>query len=182
MKKLVALTLCGALTVAPLNLNAVPKETPGDHRNSAILAICAMGGTAMIAGFVYFKVRACKPKYYCVKDGDGNQFPSNASRTERAANDWSVVGGPYNTAEAAAAACPRITNSPTAGRGLIAMTANLQDDPAIYIPAIPIKIWKSTNLVDWVLRDTILDDPSHFTWTDTNAINANSKAFYRASY
>jgi hypothetical protein len=158
----------------------VPKEKPSDPQNSAVLAICTLGAAALIGGFVYFKVKACRPKYYCLEDEDGNRFASNATRTERAANDWKVKSGPYNSAEEAHKYCPPKTNS--AVNLVLTSNSEVEDDPSVYIPAIPIKIWRSTNLVDWVLRDTILDDPSHFSWMDTNAISANSRAFYKASY
>lgn len=181
MKKTIALSLCAALVLAPLKSIATTPTGSGPS-DTSIMAICLFGAAGAIGGYVYFKVRSCKPKYYCVKDEDGNTFPSNASRTERAANDWTVQSGPYNSAEAAKAACPPKTNTLHLVSLVVGPSTNRLDNPGVYIPSISIKIWKSTNLVDWVLRDTILDDPSHFSWTDTNAISGNAKAFYRASY
>jgi len=180
MKKLIALTLCGAMIAAPLDLNAVPKEPGPNEPQSAVMAICLVGGGAIVGGVVIWMLKTCRPKYYCVKDEDGNVFPSNASRTERAANDWSVQSGPYTSAAAAAAACPPKTNS-VQTISAVGATVQSADNPGVYIPAIPIKIWKSTNLVDWVLRDTITDDPSHFSWSETNTASTTA-AFYKASY
>jgi len=180
MKKLVALTLCGALVLAPLDLHStIPGGSGGS--DTSVMAICLFGTAAAIGGYVYFKVRACRPKYYCVKDEDGNTFPSNASRSEREENDWSVQSGPYNSAEEAKAVCPPKTNTVQLVSLVVGTNASNLDNPGVYIPAIPIKIWKSTNLVDWVLRDTILDDPQHFTWEETNAASA-AAVFYKASY
>lgn len=180
MKKTVALTLCGALVLAPLNLRSTPTGDNPSDPNTSVLVICLVGGAAAVGGWVYFKVRACRPKYYCVKDEDGNTFPSNASRTERAANDWTIESGPYASAEDAKKACPPKTNTVQMVSLVVGTNVTHLDNPAVYIPAIPIKIWKSTNLVDWVLRDTIIDDPSHFSWEE--AITNSTSAFYRASY
>lgn len=175
MKTPVSLTLCAALVLAPLEIRSTPSQGGSNNPNVSLAAICLFGAAAVIGGYVYFKVRACAPKYYCVEDEDGNRFPSNATRTERAANDWKVKSGPYKSAEEAAKACPPATTSTAA---LVMVSLETADEVAI--PQVPIKIWKSANLASWTLADTILDDPSHFSWTDTNAISG--QMFYRASY
>lgn len=167
MKKLVALTLCAALVVAPVQ----------ESKSSAAMAICLVGGGAIIGGVVVYWIKTCKPKYYCVEDEDGNRFASNATRTERAANDWKVKSGPYKSAEEAHQYCPPKTNT-AAGLVMLSEIGNGEDE--VYIPQVPMKIWKSTNLVDWAQVDSILDDPSHFMWTDTNAVS--QQAFYKVSY
>lgn len=169
MKKTIAFTLCAALVLAPM------QETKATN----ILAICLIGAAAVAGGVVVFLIKTCKPKYYCVQDEDGNRFPSNATRTERAANDWKVKSGPYRSAEEAAAACPPKTNSPA---GLVMMAGLNNGEDEIFIPQMTLKVWKSSDLVNWAQVDTILDDPDHFSWTDTNAISGASQAFYRVSY
>jgi len=175
MKKTIALSLVAALVIAPLRIDAVP-TVPTDPKNSFAMGICLMGIAAVVGGGVVFIIKTCRPKYYCVQDEDGNRFASNATRSERAANDWKVKSGPYNSIQEAYQYCPPTTNTASLGP-VVAESQSGEDE--VYIPAIPIKIWKSTNLVDWVLRDTILDDPSHFSWSETNSGPA---AFYKASY
>jgi hypothetical protein len=157
MKKLVIVGLCAALVAGSIQ----------QARGFGLLAICIAGGTTIIAGVTYFMVKSCKPKYYCMTDEDGNRFYSNATRTERAANGWEVTGGPYNSAEEAAAGCV-VTTPP--------LTANA----AIFIPAVSLTVWKTTNLVDWIVADRIVDDPSHFSWRDTNAVTG-AQMYYRVT-
>jgi len=159
--KIVAVSLCAALLAAPLNLDAVQTSAPPIEQNFHMFAVCLIGGAVVAGGAVIYMLKTCRPKYYCVKDEDGKQFPSNASRTERAANDWEVVSGPYNSAEDCARNCS--TNS-------VKQVVN--------IPAIPMKIMSSTDLVTWTQAVAIVDDPEHFTWTGTNSA-ALPAMFYR---
>jgi hypothetical protein len=163
MKRIIVIGLCAALVAAPVH----------KARSVAVVVyVCVVGAASTIGGYIYFKVKGCRPKYYCITDANGNRFYSNATRSERAANDWTVTGGPYDSAEEAAAGC--VTSNPAimAGPGGVS---------EVHIPQVPLRIWKSTNLVNWVLVDTILDDPDHFSWIDPNAISSTSRAFYRVS-
>lgn len=154
MKKLVTIGLCAALVAGSVQ----------QSRGLAWLAYaCVAGGTAIIGGITYFVVKGCAPKYYCMTDADGNRFYSNATKTVREANDWEITGGPYDSAEEAAAGC--VITSPAGGA---APTRNLT-------------IWRSTDAVSWTVADRIVDDPNHFEWRDTNSINLNQQMFYRVS-
>lgn len=166
MKKIITLTLCAALILAPIER----------ARSSAVLAVCLIGAAVIAGATIIFTVKTCKPKYYCMKDSDGNYFSSNATKKDRIVNDWVIISGPYSSAESAAANCHK-----PAATGLVMMAA-LESGDQVYIPEVPIKIWKSHNLVSWVLRDTIIDDPSNFSWSETNAISDHFQMFYRASY
>jgi hypothetical protein len=160
MKKIVAIGLCAALLAASIQ----------QARSHLALYICVSGGTAIIGGIAYFMVKGCRPKYYCMTDEDGNRFYSNATRTEREANSWTVTGGPYDSAEEAAAGC--VTTNPS----LISMVDEIN------IPTVKFHIERSYDLTNWVRVATLNDDPGHFSWTDTNAINSVSQSFYRATY
>jgi hypothetical protein len=133
-----------------------------------LFAICLIGGAVIAGGAVVFLIKTCKPKYYCLRNEDGDYFVSNATKREREVEGWVIVSGPYNSAEAATTNCHK---PPPSALTMVSL---------VYTPAIPIKIWKSTNLVDWVLRDQISDDPAHFSWSETNTLG--SACFYRASY
>jgi len=159
--KLIALLLCAALLAVPLNhTNAVP-TTPPKESEIHMAVILIIGGAITVGGWVVYKVAGCRPKYYCVRDADGNQFPSNASRTERALNEWEVVSGPYSSAAAAAAGC----------------AAGTPQAPPI-IPSVTMKVQRSRDLVSWELAATIQDDPDHFTWSETNSASVPAM-FYR---
>jgi len=170
MKKTLALTLCAALILAPIER----------ARAHAVAAICLIGGFALAAGVVIFTIKSCKPKYYCVKDEDGNRFASSATKKERLANDWRVVSGPYSSAEEAHRYCPPVTATNTASLGPVMAEASEPFEDEIALPEIPIKIWKSTDAKIWSHVDTILDDPFSFSWDDTNAVS--QQAFYKVSY
>lgn len=176
MKKTIVLSLCLALVLAPLQSNSTTPGGSGEV-DSSIMAICLIGAAAVAGGVIVFMLKTCKPKYYCVEDEDGKRFPSNATRSERLANDWKVKSGPYKDRETALEYCPPQTNTPPK---LVLMTGLNNGEDEVFIPAVPLKIWKTTNLTHWILADTILDDPSHFSWIDTNAISG--QAFYRVSY
>lgn len=169
MKRIAIIGLCATLVAASIQ----------QSRSSAIaIYVCVVGGMALIGGYIYFKVKGCAPKYYCMTDESGNRFYSNATKAEREASGWRVTGGPYESAEEAAAGC--VVTSPALTK--MGAISSLIVEDEVYIPQVTMKVWKSTNLVHWVLADTILDDPAHFSWTDTNAIGGASQAFYRVSY
>jgi len=176
MKNIVSVLMAAIVLFTPLQQSRAVVTLPPDPKNTSMLVICLMGGVAAVGGFVYYKVKTCQPKYYCVEDPEGNRFPSNATKTERAVNDWVVKSGPYKSYEEAAKICPPQTNQVA-----IATTGQIRVDEVV-IPSVRMNIWYSTNLTSWILRDTIYDDPSHFSWTDTNAILQSQSGFYRVSY
>jgi hypothetical protein len=165
MKKLVVFGLCAALVAGSIQ----------QAKSWNLLYVCYVGASTVIAGVTYFMVKSCKPKYYCMTDADGNRFYSNATRTEREVNDWEVTGGPYDSAEEAAAGC--VVTAPAVAAAGETQAA----DAGVFIPAVALTIWKSTNAVNWVVADRIIDDPQHFSWRDTNAISANAQMFYRVT-
>lgn len=179
MKKLTSLTVSLALVAAPFNVNAVPRDVPPKDQE-LVMALCIIGAVVVAAGVIVYMVRSCQPKYYCVKDQDGNTFPSNATKKERQIEGWTVVSGPYDSAEAAAIACPpkKGANLTSSNGATTIEPASIEDDPGVYIPSEPIQIWRSTNLVNWELRATIMDDPQSFSWSETNSM-ATSQMFYR---
>jgi len=190
MNRLISSILCVVMLLLSLQISRADGPTipndPGDPQPAAVvLYICVVGGVALLGGFVYYKVKSCKPKYYCVRDLDGNVFSSNATKTERAVNDWVVVSGPYDSAEAAAKVCPPATNQPPAKLSTDLKktssdgASSLVDE--VYIPTMPMTVWYSTNLTDWSVRDRIEDDPSHFSWIDTNEVSRTVQGFYKVT-
>ncbi len=166
--KTIALTLCAALVAAPLHLHAVPKDETPVEPQAHLLAICLVGAAAAAGAAVVWMMKTCKPKYYCVQDNEGNRFSSNATKRERQVEGWKVVSGPYSSAEAAAIACPPMTNAPA-----------FTEQPT---PSLPIRIYKSKDLgLTWNQVALINDDPMHFSWAETNSAS-DATALYRASY
>lgn len=185
LKKFTVAVLCAALLA--LGIQQV--------RAHWILYVCVAGGTAIIGGITYVVVKSCQPKYYCITDADGNRFYSNATRSQRAANEWTVTAGPYNSAEEAAAGCVISTNGSPAAFTSIAQVTAVQHPPTttgnsiasasvvdeVYIPSQQITIWRSADLKTWEVADRIMDDPTHFSWVDTNAVSSAPQMFYRVS-
>ena len=160
MKTLVSLLLCAALIAVPvMQTTATIKDPPPTEIHFAF--VCIMGAASLLGGYVVYKIKSCRPKYYCLKDQDGNRFASNASRTERALNEWDIVSGPYNSAEACAAACS--TNTAVV---------------SVNVPFVPMRVMSSSNLVNWTEVALIYDDPDHFEWSATNSA-AMPAMFYR---
>jgi hypothetical protein len=115
-------------------------------------------------------------------DSEGNRFYCNAGKTERAVNEWTVTGGPYDSAEEAAAGCVTSTNTAAAitmsrSAALVGGFSPAQNQVVIW--TMPMTIRKSTNGVTWFVADRIEDDPEHFEWRDTNAMSLHPQAFYR---
>jgi len=180
LKKFTVAVLCAALLVTGIQ----------QARGHWLLYACVAGGTAIIGGITYFMVKSCRPKYYCMTDADGNRFYSNASRTEREANDWTITGGPYASAEEAAAGCvvttPTTNNVAVAFMSLAQLTlaqsnTNLNAADEVFIPSAPMTIWRSADMNNWEVADQIVDDPENFTWIDTNAVNTATQMFYRVT-
>lgn len=180
MKTITAITLCAVLVVAPLNnTDAVPTGAPPADSDLYWIPVCVIGAAVVAGAVVTWMMKSCKPKYYCVQDSDGNTFPSNATKTERAVNEWKVKSGPYASVEEATAVCPPKTNSLSAFVAIASMSETTALEDEVLIPSEPISIWKSTNLVHWVKVASLMDDPYSFSWSETNALD--SHAFYRVA-
>lgn len=205
-KTVIVFGLCAALLAS--SVQPVRTQQPEPEPAAPFLYLCLVGGGAIIGGVVTYVVKKCSPKYYCMTDSNGNRFYSNAGRTEREVNDWTITGGPYDSAEEAAAGCVVTPPAIVATTG----TASTSDESALTpfraatLPAditmaqliqaqynkdpnpndqVPtqmrlITIEKTTNMVTWFVVDQIMDDPDNFFWADTNGIMSSTKAFYRA--
>ena len=164
--KLLTFCVITCLLASQVRLHSEPE--PDLEPQAAWVAACFLVGAGILAGVgIYLVVKSCKPKYWCIKDRDGNHFVSTATKNEVAINDWSIVSGPYESVTQGTNNCP-----PPQPLPIIAFSQPLD---------WTIRVQESPDLINWTTIYETRDDPQNLNFTIYPTNLSAARMFYRAT-
>lgn len=174
MKRLITILLCGAII-------CLPAQQTKSQVSPVVGAICITITAALIGTAICCVIRACAPKWYCVRgDGAGGVLYNCQTlngRTEAAALGLEIISGPYTGPMNCVTNCGPPTA--TVARCLPCETAALAINQQTLTGTIQLEVQASVDLTNWTARlITNVTSLSDFVYAETNSVSL-PRNFYR---